>query len=193
MFRLGARGGPLGAWPASQAHVPSPTQCRVDMPKGKKKSKQTEEWGNMFGCCDDPVGCCYVYACHCCALCDIGNTMGDFKVGPKKETASSFMDWRGQVDNCCSYNTACCCFPVCLAASNCEEKCWCYYDGNILAAYAKYANKKTKSPGPCDDAVMSMCIARPLILCLMYRELKLSPGKKVVYGAAPPSHEMSRV
>ena len=192
---FGSALGALGAWPASQAHVPSPTQC-VDMQPGAKSSDLTESWGNIFGCCDDPVGCCYVCTnvCHSCALSDIGKTMGHFKVGPKKEKASRFMSSRGQADNKLSY-CPCCCILACCGCCDISgpEKYLCCYDGHILEAYATYANKETKSPIPCSPMI-SMCCCSPCIYCLIYRELKLSPCKEVVYGAPPPSsHEISRV
>ena len=163
--------------------------------KKKKSNQKTEDWGKVLGCFADPVGCCYVCACARCALCDIGNTMGDFKVGQKKEKASSFMGCKGQFYNYCSYDTwTCpCCIGMCAVGLMCDDYFWCLYDGNILMAYAKYANKKTMSPGPCANPACSMCLCAPCIYCLIYRELKLSPCKKVVYGAAPPTHEMARV
>jgi hypothetical protein len=141
-------------------------------------------WGSTFGCFDDLLGCMYVSCCSPCALCEIGNAMGDHPVGPKKEPASTFMGCCSQFQNALSYDQCGCCLAACI----CPDKCCFMYQKNILEAYANYAGKQAPSPGPCGDPLCQVLFFQPCTYCLIYRELGLTPC-----GSAPNGNKMARV
>ena len=147
------------------------------------KPAGTNEWGSTFGCFEDFGGCCYNNYCGPCAMCEIGNAMGDAPMGPKNEKARDFMGAGGQFLNCLTIvGTDCCCLGPLVGLCACQEKCCCFYGKTILEGYAKHMGKSKVSPGPCEDPLLQMLCCGPCTLCVMYRELKLTPCGKPPEG-----------
>ena len=113
-------------------------------------------------------------------------------IGKKKEPAPSFLGCGSQCINGLSLGYYCCapCCAPCIGVA-CPAKCWCFYDINILKAAAVKLNKKTISPGPCEEPCLQVCCCHGCTYCLVYRELKKSAASESTYSR-PEVAEMRR-
>lgn len=139
----------------------------------------SESWGETYSCLSQPLpGCLYVTFCHCCAVCDMGDMIGDqVMVGLReRQPAPNFFNCPSQIQNLLTYLHVYPFIPIglCIGMVTCPDKTWCIYDANMLKATAVALNKSSASPGPCDDPFWQMCCpcTAPCTFCLMYHELK---------------------
>ena len=144
------------------------------------------EWhsSGTYGCFSDIGSCCCVYWCCPCAICQIGEKLGNMPVGPKNEPANQFMNIGGMIANCLSYVNICTFVLACIVW---PEKTCCNYDKNILESVATFKGKKVASPGPCSDTFCQMCcpLTQACTYCLLYRGQCNTRSPALVFPPSP--------